>query len=135
MCFSGLYSNFFRKTCRNVVARWSKLLFSCPEQHKSWKKLLFGKCWFFSNSDLEHILFESFAATFRQLRENCNPGFHRNFLNNKCFLFDRNHSFFVQRLRARHFPNFKQNYSISFVKTALNISGGTIGWNFFLNKF
>ena len=42
---------------------------------------------FLSNSDLEQILFESFAATFRQLRENCNPSVHRNILNKNIVLF------------------------------------------------
>ena len=36
---------------------------------------------FFSNSNLEHISFESFAATFRQLRDHYNPSVHRNILN------------------------------------------------------
>ena len=42
------------------------------------KNCFFEKVDFFSNLDLEQMLFESFAATFRQLTEKCNPSVHRN---------------------------------------------------------
>ena len=44
------------------------------------KNSFFENLDFFSNSDLDHILFANFGANFRQLRENCNASFHRNFL-------------------------------------------------------
>ena len=44
------------------------------------KNSFFENVDFFSNLDLEQIFFISFAATFRQLRENCNPSVHRNIL-------------------------------------------------------
>ena len=44
------------------------------------KNSFFENVDFFSNSDLEQILFQSFAATFRELRENCNPNVYRNIL-------------------------------------------------------
>ena len=53
------------------------------------KNCFFENVDFFSNSDLEHILFENFAATFRQLRDHYNPSVHRIVLKKKCSLFDR----------------------------------------------
>ena len=44
------------------------------------KNCFFENVGFFSNSNLEHILFESFAATFRQLTDHYNPIVHRNIL-------------------------------------------------------
>ena len=53
------------------------------------RKCFFENVDFFSISDLEQILFETFAATFRQLRVNCNPSVHRNILKKKRSFFDR----------------------------------------------
>ena len=88
MSFPGYCRKFFRIFSRNVLARCSKLHFKCPEEHDSWKKLLFENVDFFSNSDLEQILYESFVATLRQLRDHYNPSVHRNILNKYCSLFD-----------------------------------------------
>ena len=80
MSFPGYCRQFFRIFGRNVLARCSKLHFKRPEEHDSWKKLLFENVDFFSNSDLEQILYESFVATFGQLRDHYNPSVHRNIL-------------------------------------------------------
>ena len=55
------------------------------------KSCFFENIDFFSISNLEHFLYESFVATFRQLRQNSNPKVHRNILNKKYSLFDQNH--------------------------------------------
>ena len=89
---------------------------------------------FFSNLDLEQILYESFVATFRQLRQKSNPSVYRNILNKKCFLFDQNHFFLVYGLSQMRFWTSKENYFVSFVNTAFNVSRGTIEWNSFLKR-
>ena len=135
MFFLGLCRSLFRKIVKNVLVRCSKPQFNCPEVHNSWKNIAFGNLLiFFSNSDLEQILYESFVATFRHLRQNYNPSVHRNILNKKCSLFDQNHFFLVYRRFLMQFWTFKENYFVSFVNRAFNVSRGKIGLNFFLTK-
>ena len=90
----GLCRSVFRKIGRNVLVRCSKLHFNCPEEHDSWKKTAYRKS-FFTKMDIEQTFCESFAATFRQLWENCNLSVHRNILKEKCSLFVRNLFFLV----------------------------------------
>ena len=105
MFFLGLCRSLFRKIGKNILVRGSKPQFNCPEVHDSWKNIAFGNlCIFFSNWDLEQILYESFVATFRQLRQNSNPSVHRNILNKKCSLFDQNYIFLVY---GSHWCNFE----------------------------
>ena len=117
------------------LGRCSKPQFNCPEVHDSWKNIAFGNLLiFFSNSDLEQILYESFVAAFRQLRQNSNPSVHRNILNKKCSPFDQNYIFLVYGLSVMHFWTSKENNFVRFVNTAFNVSRGTIGLNFFPTK-
>ena len=133
--FLSLCRSLFRKIGKNVLVRCSNPQFNCPEVHDSWKNIAFGKLLiFFSNSDLEQILYESSVATFRQLRQNSNPSVHRNILHKKCSLFDQNHFFLVYGLSLMHFWTFKENFFLSFVNTAFNVTRGTIGLNFFPTK-
>ena len=127
---------FFQIIGRNFLARCSKLHFNCPEEHDSWrKKLFFVKCWFFfSFSDLEQIFFESFAETFRQLRENCNLSVHRNILKEKCFLFWQIF-FFSFREFERSIFELSDKIILSILsKTAINVSRGTICWKLLVSK-
>ena len=127
---------FFQIIGRNFLARCSKLHFNCPEEHDSWrKKLFFVKCWFFfSFSDLEQIFFESFAETFRQLRENCNLSVHRNILKEKCFLFWQIF-FFSFRDFERSIFELSDKIILSILsKTAINVSRGTICWKLLVSK-
>ena len=75
----GLMQKFFRNFGKNAFARWSKLHFSCPEEHVSWKKLLSKRVDFFKLGPWRKFCV-SFAEHFRQVIENCALGVHRNTL-------------------------------------------------------
>ena len=99
------------------------------------KKTFFCKVLiFFSFSDLEQIFFESFAETFRQLRENCNLSVHRNILKGKCFLFWQIF-FFSFRDFERSIFELSDKIILSILsKTAINVSRWTICWKLLVSK-
>ena len=72
------------------------------------KNCFFEKVDFFSTLDLEQMLFESFAATFQQLREKCNPSVHRNNLKKYCSLFDRYQIFSFRDFDRCNFEHSKK---------------------------
>ena len=111
----GLCRSLSRKTGKNVLVRFSKLQFNCPEVHDSWKNIAFGNLLiFFSNSDPEKILYERFVVVFRQLRQNSNPIVHRHILNKKGSLFAQNPFFSYLRTLTDAFLNTQRKHFCQF---------------------
>ena len=133
MFFPGQCRNFFRIFGRNVLARCSKLHFNCPEEHNSWEKqllkmLIFSQIRIWTISCLK-ILGQFFASLEKIAMQVSTETFWRNNV-----FFWPIPNFFVYGFWPMQFWTLKEKYFVSFVNTAFNVSRGSIGWNFFLQR-
>ena len=81
---------FFRKNGEHILTRCSKLHFSCPEEHVSWKKTASEKVVFFFKLGHGLEFFESLPEIFRRISEKCNLRVHIYILITSFLFFDTN---------------------------------------------
>ena len=90
-CHFRVYAEvFFRIIDTIFLIGCSRLHFSCPEEHVSWKKLFSQKVDSFYKIGYGLKFFESLPEKFRRFSEKCNLRVHRNTLKTNILCFDTN---------------------------------------------
>ena len=109
--FSGFRQKFFRIFSRTVLAIWWKLLFSCPEEHVSWKVFPLAKLGiFFQNPSWSKI----FSIVMRNLFDSIvKSGIYvstETFWRERIFFSTQISSFLIWWLWPKHFRTFGQKF-------------------------
>ena len=113
-----VYSKVFSFSGGKTLERWSRLHFSCPKEHVSWKKLLMEKIDFFSKKELEEIFLKVLRKLFGRLVKivfRC----PRELLYKKRSLFWRKQFFPRLRSLTEGFSNFQTTTNCKFVHNCI----------------